>query len=298
MQLRSRVAGRRAGFVLALLASAFLPQAAHAISAPSNLSPNGTTVGPSPTLQWGAVADATWYRVWVTPGTSGSNVLPCAFDGGAVNPGGCWVQATQLAVAGPLAEGAYTWWVQAWSSGGNAWSAATSFTVAPRFEDRGKTVYDHETGLEWEKKTDDGGIHDLDNRYTWGQVDGVSTPNGTAFTQFLAGLNGDGCVSQSADSDTLSNVNDCAFAGHSDWRIPTITELKTIADCNFLNPPNACIDPVFGPTELVQYWSSTWWPNQAVVWTVNFALGSTNQSLPASGAATSQWPVRAVRGGQ
>ena len=41
------------------------------------------------------------------------------------------------------------------------------FQSCPRFEDRGLTVFDHQTGLEWEKKTDDGGIHDKDNTYTW-----------------------------------------------------------------------------------------------------------------------------------
>jgi hypothetical protein len=37
-----------------------------------------------------------------------------------------------------------------------------------RYEDNGNgTVTDHLTSLTWEKKSDDGGIHDKDNSYTW-----------------------------------------------------------------------------------------------------------------------------------
>ena len=56
------------------------------------------------------------------------------------------------------------------------------FQSCPRFEDRGLTVFDHATGLEWEKKTADAdpthaGIHDKDNTYTWST--GTNKPNGT-----------------------------------------------------------------------------------------------------------------------
>ena len=59
------------------------------------------------------------------------------------------------------------------------------FQTCPRFEDRGETVFDHQTGLEWEKKTDDGGIHDYRNSYTWsrGAPFDNQQPNGTVFRE-------------------------------------------------------------------------------------------------------------------
>ena len=41
-------------------------------------------------------------------------------------------------------------------------------TPEPRFTDnRDGTVTDTKTGLQWEKKSNDNGIHDTDNTYTW-----------------------------------------------------------------------------------------------------------------------------------
>jgi hypothetical protein len=114
---------------------------------------------------------------------------------------------------------------------------------APRFVDNGNnTVTDNLTGLVWEKKTDDGSVHDWDNLYTWTASDGdLTDEDGTAFTTFLSTLNTDG------------------FAGANDWRLPTLAELQTI----LLPEPaygctDPCIDPVFGPyTHGYRYWTAT-----------------------------------------
>jgi hypothetical protein len=51
----------------------------------------------------------------------------------------------------------------------------------PRLVDNGDgTVTDNETGLMWEQKTDDGGIHDATNRYSWSNGEPWQ-PVGTAF---------------------------------------------------------------------------------------------------------------------
>jgi len=163
-----------------------------------------------------------------------------------------------------------------------------------RFFDNGDgTVSDTLTGLMWEKKDSLGGgtnlsnPHDADNTYTWNTAPLGTTPNGTAFTDFLDKLNN--CTSATVTSVTGG------FAGHCDWRLPTIVELNSIVDltaagCGIGSP---CIGAVFGPTPASYYWSSTThagFPSNA--WVVDF-----NDGTPFSFPKSFNDYVRGVRGG-
>jgi len=153
----------------------------------------------------------------------------------------------------------------------------------PRFVDNGDgTVTDNVTGLQWEKKTDDGGVHDVDNTYTWTSSGSPYPPDGTAFTVFLANLNTEPC-----------------FAGHCDWRLPKVNrdgdpaELETILLAPYPCGTSPCIDPIFGTTAPAYYWSattSTSYPGGA--WLVYFYDGFVSIDY---GWYT--YPVRAVRSG-
>jgi len=170
----------------------------------------------------------------------------------------------------------------------------------PRFEDTGLTVIDHETDLEWEKKTGTLGVpsacpggancadpHDVNNLYTWSIVGQLY--DGTIRTEYLDVLN-----------DVAGGGANC-FAGHCDWRTPTVAkpdeygvvdegEWESIVDCSGGAP---CIDSTFGPTASDDYWSAT--ANYAglwATWIADFLDDSTTVSSKANALH-----VRAVRGG-
>ena len=148
------------------------------------------------------------------------------------------------------------------------------------------TITDVNTGLMWEKNSDDGSIHDKDNLYTF--------PDALAI--HIAGLNTPPC-----------------FAGHCDWRLPNLKELQSLLNYENRNP---AVSPAFdtncaGATVLTGsctdsvsagYWAST---HDAVRWIgLNFGLGitsGTNKPGPAPEDCVNPLalcgPVRAVRGG-
>jgi hypothetical protein len=140
------------------------------------------------------------------------------------------------------------------------------------------TITDTRTTLMWEKMSDDGSIHDFDDRYGWG----------AAFTSKIATLNA------------------TSFAGHTDWRLPNPIEMQSLMEYGvgdqFTVP---AVTPAFhtgcepGCTVLTCscsaffYWTSTTMPNDR-----RYAYaGWFTQGLLLYQFKTNPHAVRAVRGG-
>jgi hypothetical protein len=150
-----------------------------------------------------------------------------------------------------------------------------SSTTTTLFVDNGDgTVTDTQTGRQWEKKGNNGGLHDVDNRYAWAGCcnDDCTTtanfcqPNAAAAAACAAGAVGTaGCAVCASGTCTLNpaaittiwdwlvQVNaegGSGFAGHNDWRIPEVNrdggsaELETITvGSPGCSPP--CVGPAF-----------------------------------------------------
>ncbi len=155
------------------------------------------------------------------------------------------------------------------------------------------TITDNLTGLVWEKKSDNGDVHDVNNTYSW-STGSPWNGDGTAFTGLLA--------------VGATSLNEVGFAGANDWRLPTLGELQTILlpdpyPCATL----PCVDSAFDSgctggcsvttcscTQSNYYWSSTTYQGAPMyAWIVSPNAGSVGTSDTTDNIIY----ARAVRGG-
>ncbi len=217
------------------------------------------------------------------PGAPGVNGANC-YDG---IPGGTSVLDCQGAQGPP---GAAADVCAVFAALGQVPLMGTGLPCSPtvRFVDNGDgTVTDNQTGLMWEKKTACGAQNLSDpqcqeNLYRWST--NLLDPNGPLFSDFLARLN----------LDIANTSGGSCFAGHCDWRIRNVSELKSILVAPFFCGPTPCIDAAFGPTQASFYWSST--TNASVpvnAWIVHFDSG-----IVSNGGKDFIVYARGVRGGR
>lgn len=153
-------------------------------------------------------------------------------------------------------------------------------------------VRDNVTGLFWEVKTNDGGLRHFNNTYSWYSTD-TATNGGEEGEPDSenADCSGSDCDTQSY----VEAVNAEGLCGFSDWRLPTISELLSIAHygTGASETPRIATDYFpFTPATEAYFWSSTTHaPNPSQARRLDFEQGT---DMDASGKST-VYRVRLVR---
>ncbi|MBV1873785.1 MAG: DUF1566 domain-containing protein [Gammaproteobacteria bacterium] len=101
-------------------------------------------------------------------------------------------------------------------------------------------VQDNVTGLVWEIKTNDGGLHDNQRTYRWGGVgaDHYAVEFYRDWDELVAGSNTE------------------KLCGYGDWRVPRVDELISIVNFNTINP--SIDDDYFPNTRFLDGMSGYW----------------------------------------
>lgn len=140
-------------------------------------------------------------------------------------------------------------------------------SVAP-----GVCVFDEFTGLTWETKSDQAGLQDVDNTYTW--YDPAESHEGELDYRGLPG--GGDCAGSGCDTAAyVDAVNALKLCGFDDWRMPTRDELGSISDPRKANAPPSINLRYFPHTADGEYWSGNDYQFQwdaAWVWSFHTSL--------------------------
>jgi len=159
------------------------------------------------------------------------------------------------------------------SSGGTLANSATQWSC----------VKDNVTGLIWEVKTDDGGLHDKDDTFVWYETDPRLGNGGlpgferatdydpTRSDQTCSGFSNGSSSTYCNTKAFVNRVNSASYCGANNWRLPTREELHSLVA--YESMPR--IDTAYFP--LIQtnyYWTSVSYAYlNKHVWTINFQYG-------------------------
>ena len=158
---------------------------------------------------------------------------------------------------------------------------------------------DNNTGRIWEVKTDDGGLRDMNNKYSWYEPD--ASKNGGASGYQNLGV----CKGSQCDTYAFTNaVNAKSLCGKKDWRLPTKAELMELVVCsdgqytadgnctNYLTVTSPTINTTYFSSSAYFLWSSS--PDAGSsygAWYVGFSYGGSGSNFKSSDVG-----VRLVRG--
>lgn len=134
---------------------------------------------------------------------------------------------------------------------------------------RRSCLRDTQTGLVWELKSDQEGLHDWRNTYSWfnpTQAHHELDYRGTADAGSCAG-------SQCDTWSLVAAVNDEKFCGFDDWRMPSKDEIFSISDLSKAKSPPTINVEYFPYAQAAEYWTAndySFQPDSAWVWHFQF----------------------------
>jgi hypothetical protein len=141
-------------------------------------------------------------------------------------------------------------------------------------------VQDNVTGLIWEVKTDDEGLHDKDDLYSWYSTDSLTNGGRNGFDDEESSVcNGYNPLDSSTYCNTqayTARVNANGLCGQNSWRLPSLKELGGLVDLGKRYAPR--IDTVFFPNTAYRssddHWTSTISAESTVrAWLFDFRSG-------------------------
>lgn len=113
-------------------------------------------------------------------------------------------------------------------------------------------VQDQFIGLIWEVKSDQPGLRDWRNTYSWYNP----TESSDGELDYRGLKNGGQCTDSDCDTAAyVLAVNETNYCGHNDWRMPTRDELGSISDPRKLENPPTINLKFFPYTQADEYWS-------------------------------------------
>ncbi|QOC22506.1 DUF1566 domain-containing protein [Wenzhouxiangella sp. AB-CW3] len=113
-------------------------------------------------------------------------------------------------------------------------------------------IFDERTGLMWEVKREDAGLHQPGQQYSWYFAD-------EQINMGEPGARDDGdCVNSRCDTEGFASaVNEAGLCGFHDWRVPTRNEMMTLGDRRLMDETGLIVDPAWLPhVKAGEYWAS------------------------------------------
>ena len=231
------------------------------------LSPNGDVSGSTIAFSWQAVPESTWYLFYL--GTSTALVQQqwyTADQAGCLSGGTCTITLTP-----PLVSGGYFWYIQTWGGGTSGpWSDAKPFTFRDPTPTWSRSLPDNRR---FTLQLNDEAVLDNETGLTWQR-----TPSAGAGTWVSANLN---CLFT-------------AIGGRIGWRLPTVSELSTLAK-EGQTPALPAGHPFNLGNTSTSFWSQTLYPDGTDILGVYFSGFNAYSSGPKTGSARN-WCVRAPTG--
>jgi hypothetical protein len=132
-------------------------------------------------------------------------------------------------------------------------------------------VLDQFIGLTWEVKSDEAGLRDWRNTYSWYSPD--ESYEGELDYRGLR--NGGQCAGSECDTTAyVQAVNASDYCGHDDWRLPSRDELGSISDPRKVKSPPTVNAIYFPYAQAEEYWSGNDYQFQYdTAWRWSFKFG-------------------------